>query len=132
GGLPWLGELVLVLWLAAGVAGLALLCWILARNWRSRGARPVLRTLRRARAGTDPKLGDPEQLVAALDAGLDALSDDDRDPRRAVIACWVRLEQAAGAAGAPRYPTDPAAELAPRPPRGRRASAPGLAAPAEG
>ena len=131
GGLPWLGELVLVLWLAAGVAGLALLCWVLARNWRRFSSRPVLRTLRRARAGTDPKLGDPERLVAALDAGLDALSDDDRDPRRAVIACWVRLEEAAVAAGVPRYPTDTAGELVLRLLRDRRVSEPALAGLAE-
>ena len=43
---------------------------------------------------------------AALDAGLEELSDTDRDPRRAVIACWVRLEDAAAAAGTPRHPGD--------------------------
>ena len=57
-----------------------------------------------------------EEVVAALDAGLVDLSDTDTDPRRAVIACWVRLEQAAAAAGMPRQigdspdrPGDPAA-----------------------
>ena len=35
----------------------------------------------------------------------------DADPRRAVIACWVRLEQAAAAAGTPRQPGDTSTEL---------------------
>jgi hypothetical protein len=49
--------------------------------------------------------------VAALDAGLEELSDTDRDPRRAVIACWVRLEDAAAAAGTPRHPGDSPTDL---------------------
>ena len=49
--------------------------------------------------------------MAALDAGLEELSDTDRDPRRAVIACWVRLEQAAAAAGTPRHPGDSPTDL---------------------
>ena len=52
-----------------------------------------------------------EDLIDALDAGLEELSDADRDPRRAVIACWVRLEQAAAAAGTPRHPGDTPADL---------------------
>jgi hypothetical protein len=52
-----------------------------------------------------------EDLVAALDAGLEELSDTDRDPRRAVIACWVRLEQAAAAAGTARLPGDSPTDL---------------------
>jgi Domain of unknown function (DUF4129) len=51
-----------------------------------------------------------EAAVAAVDAGLTELSDLDADPRRAVIGCWVRLEQAAAAAGTERRigdtPTD--------------------------
>lgn len=131
GGLPWLGDLLLVLWLAAVVAALVLLLWVLARRgWRRRGATPVLRTLRRPQTRTTVK-ADSEQLVAALDAGLVALSDDDRDPRRAVIACWVRLEEAAVAAGVPRYDTDTAGELVLRLLRDRRVSEPALAALAE-
>ena len=37
-----------------------------------------------------------------------------RDPRRAVIACWVRLEQAAAAAGTPRQPGDSPTDLVTR------------------
>src|SRR6476469_4708032 len=34
--------------------------------------------------------GDEAEMLAAVDAGLAELSDSDADPRRAVIACWVR------------------------------------------
>ncbi|WP_144121883.1 DUF4129 domain-containing protein [Catellatospora sichuanensis] len=57
------------------------------------------------------QLTDEEQVVAALDAGLLDLDDDAADPRTAVIACWVRLEQAAAAAGVPRLPDDTATDL---------------------
>jgi hypothetical protein len=70
--------------------------------------RRARRTGRRAPPPEAPRTA--EELVAALDAGLEELSDADRDPRRAVIACWVRLEQAAAAAGTVRLlgdsPTD--------------------------
>ncbi len=48
-------------------------------------------------------------MLAAVDAGLADL--DDGDPRAAVIACWVRLEEAAAAAGTPREPGDTPGEL---------------------
>lgn len=52
-----------------------------------------------------------EEVVAAIDAGITELSDNDADPRRAVIACWVRLEQAAAAAGTPRRISDSPTDL---------------------
>jgi hypothetical protein len=58
-----------------------------------------------------PEARTADDLVAALDAGLLDLSDTDRDPRRAVIACWVRLEQAAADAGTPRHPGDTPTDL---------------------
>jgi Domain of unknown function (DUF4129) len=51
-----------------------------------------------------------EEMLAAVDRGLVEL-DDDGDPRRAVIACWVRLERAAEAAGVPRKPGDTSTDL---------------------
>ncbi len=48
-------------------------------------------------------------VLAAVEAGLVDL--DDGDPRAAVIACWVRLEQAAAAAGTPREPGDTPSDL---------------------
>jgi len=51
-----------------------------------------------------------EEMLAAVDRGLVEL-DDDGDPRRAVIACWVRLEGAAEAAGVPHKPGDTSTDL---------------------
>jgi hypothetical protein len=52
-----------------------------------------------------------EEVLAAVDAGLEDLSDMDADPRRAVIACWLRLERAAAAAGTPRERGDTSTDL---------------------
>jgi hypothetical protein len=52
-----------------------------------------------------------DEVLAALDAGLVELSDTDVDPRRAVIACWVRLEHAAAGAGTPRQVGDSPTDL---------------------
>ncbi len=51
------------------------------------------------------------EVVAALDAGLLELDEAAADPRRAVIACWVRLERAAAAVGTPRLPGDTSTDL---------------------
>ncbi len=54
---------------------------------------------------------DRAKVLAAVDAGLSDLNDSDADPRRAVIACWVRLEEAAASAGTPRQPGDSPTDL---------------------
>jgi hypothetical protein len=51
------------------------------------------------------------EVVAAVEAGLLELDESDVDPRRAVIACWVRLERAAAAAGTPRELGDTSTDL---------------------
>jgi hypothetical protein len=109
--LEWIGDVVVLAWLAAAVAGLVLVLRALARRRGRRGAPMRVRALRRAGAAAGAGDSDEAPLLAALDAGLMALSDDDRDPRRAVIACWVRLEEAAVAAGIPRLDTDTAGDL---------------------
>ncbi|GAA4597702.1 hypothetical protein BJY16_002446 [Actinoplanes octamycinicus] len=105
-GLPdWIGTATTVLLVIVVVVMVVVLSWALIRD---AGRRRKGRTGRRAprRAGQTA-----EDLVAALDAGLEELSDTDRDPRRAVIACWVRLEQAAAEAGTPRHPGDSPTDL---------------------
>ena len=103
----WVGPAVLVLLAVVGVVLIVLLIWALVRekmrrrNRRIGNVRPALR----------PEARTADDLVAALDAGLLDLSDTDRDPRRAVIACWVRLEQAAADAGTPRHPGDTPTDL---------------------
>ncbi|GAA3336819.1 hypothetical protein GCM10020358_10810 [Amorphoplanes nipponensis] len=110
GELPdWTGTVALVVLGVLAVLVLGLVAWALVRQTLSRRAgRTGRRDPRRPESRT------AEDLVAALDAGLQELSDTDRDPRRAVIACWVRLEQAAAAAGTPRHAGDSPTDLVAR------------------
>jgi hypothetical protein len=101
--LPVLGGLLL----AVVVAGLLTVLWLMARGrLRSRPGRleePAATPVAAA-----------EEVVAVVDAGLSELSDTDLDPRRAVIACWIRLEQVTAAAGTPRQVADTPADLVTR------------------
>ncbi len=123
-GLPgWIGTVALVVLAIAGLVLIALAAWAIVRDQARRRQR---RAGRRAPAAPEPRTA--EDLVAALDAGLEELSDTDRDPRRAVIACWVRLEQAAAAAGTPRHAGDSPTDLVGRLLREQRVDAGVLAA----
>lgn len=107
GGLPdWVGTVALVLLCVVGLIVVGIVVVALLRDQAKRRAK---RKGKLARNRLQPRTAD--ELVAALDAGLEELSDTDRDPRRAVIACWVRLEQAAAAAGTPRHPGDTPTDL---------------------
>jgi ABC-type transporter Mla MlaB component len=122
-GLPgWVGTVALTVLAVAGLVVIALMVWAIVRDQARRRAR---------RAGRSPVVTEPrtaQDLVAALDAGLEELSDTDRDPRRAVIACWVRLEQAAAAAGTRRHAGDSPTDLVGRLLREQRVDAGVLAA----
>ena len=102
----WVGTAALVVLGIAGLVVIALVAWAIVRDQSRRRARR-----RGLRAPVQPEPRTAEDLVAALDAGLEELSDADRDPRRAVIACWVRLEHAAAAAGTRRHPGDSPTDL---------------------
>ncbi|MBB4766393.1 DUF4129 domain-containing protein [Amorphoplanes digitatis] len=110
GDLPdWVGRVALVVLGVLALAILGLVVWAVLRHQLGR------RGTRKGRLDTrrrEPRTA--EDLVAALDAGLQELSDTDRDPRRAVIACWVRLEDAAAAAGTPRHAGDSPTDLVAR------------------
>lgn len=128
-----LGDAVLVGLLAAVLALLVAGGWVLVRllrrsGWWS-GARRRYRLRRLRPAGTEPAAGGPPaaEVLAAVDEAV-ARSEDDPDPRRAVIACWVRLAEAAGEAGVPRHDSDTATDLVLRMLRGHRVSEPVLAA----
>jgi hypothetical protein len=109
-GLPdWVGAVALTVLIIIAVVFVAVLIWAFVRD-------QVRRQGRRRPHPTPAVTTNPsaDELVAAVDAGLEDLSDTDRDPRRAVIACWVRLEQAAAAAGTPRHPGDTPTDLVSR------------------
>ena len=104
-GLPdWVGTAALVLLGVVALTIVVVVGYALLRDRRRKAGKG-----RRHPKRNQPRTA--EELVAALDAGLEELSDTDRDPRRAVIACWVRLEQAAAAAGTPRHPGDSPTDL---------------------
>jgi hypothetical protein len=50
----------------------------------------------------------PDELVDTADARLALLKEG--EPRNAIVACWVDLEDSASAAGLPRHPAETAAE----------------------
>jgi hypothetical protein len=105
-GLPdWIGTATTVVLVLLVIAMVIVLTFALLRDANRR------RRNRTGRRGPRRAGNTAEDLVAALDAGLEELSDTDRDPRRAVIACWVRLEQAAAEAGTPRHPGDSPTDL---------------------
>ncbi|BCJ70997.1 hypothetical protein CS0771_05410 [Catellatospora sp. IY07-71] len=103
----WLGVVAIGVLLAIGVAVLVALLGAAARS-TTKFRRRAIRERPPVRIA---QFTDEEEVVAALDAGLLDLDDDAADPRTAVIACWVRLEQAAAAAGVPRLPGDTATDL---------------------
>jgi len=103
----WVGWVLSVLCAALILFVVGLLVWMVLRNklLGNTGTVPLddsapptpTETTRRVRA--------------ALDEGLADLDEEDSDPRRVVIACWVRLEEAAAAAGTPREVGDTSTEL---------------------
>jgi hypothetical protein len=122
-----LGDVVLALVLLVGLVAAVWAGWLLLRRVRRPGGGSWyrLRTLRPAPAAA--RSPDGESLLAAIDEAV-ARSEDDPDPRRAVIACWVRLTEAASHAGIPRTGSDTATDLVIRLLRGSRVSEPVLAA----
>jgi hypothetical protein len=113
----WLGVLAKLLGgvlavLAVVVAGL--LIWKYAPRLRLAFRRPgTSETDAPSPAGSeDPR---SEQAVrSAVDTGIGELDDESTDPRRTVIACWLRLEAAATSAGVEHPPQDAPADLVTR------------------
>lgn len=107
----WLLYVLGGLLIAVIAVGLLVAIWLMVRGrvW----SRP--RRLDEPAAAPRTAAGQAaDQVVAAVDAGLSDLSDVDLDPRRAVIACWLRLEQVAAAAGTPRQVADTPTDLVTR------------------
>ncbi|WP_433390081.1 DUF4129 domain-containing protein [Micromonospora sp. KLBMP9576] len=105
----WVGVAVVVLLGLALLAAIAYLVWTLVQGALRRTTRALPpQRARRTAAGT------AREVAAALDAGLEELDDQDTDPRTAVIACWVRLEETAAGAGVPRLAGDTPTDLVTR------------------
>lgn len=121
----WLAPLAIGAAVVVGVVVLVLVARVVGRRAAGRRLRPLPSGGGRRRAADDG------ELLAAVDAGLADLSDTDGDPRRAVIACWLRLEEAAAVAGTPRHESDTATDLVVRLLRSHQVSEPVLAGLAE-
>ncbi|MFI7575224.1 DUF4129 domain-containing protein [Micromonospora sp. NPDC049497] len=105
----WIATAALVLLGLAVLVVFGWLAWTLVRGAIRRTTRALpSRAPRRDTEGT------AREMVAALDASLVELDDTDTDPRVAVIACWVRLEEAAAGAGVPRLAGDTPTDLVSR------------------
>ncbi|HET9290223.1 MAG TPA: DUF4129 domain-containing protein [Actinomycetes bacterium] len=87
-------------WIVAGVALAAMVTVVAAQLAADR---------RRRRPPKTPA----ERLVDLLDDTLEDL-ESERDPRRAVIAAWARMEHGLAAAGLPRHPAEAPFEYAGR------------------
>ncbi|MFC4148314.1 DUF4129 domain-containing protein [Micromonospora mangrovi] len=105
----WILDAVLVLLALAILLAIGYLVWTLVTGALRRTTRAV--PVARARRSAE---GTAREVVAALDAGLVELDDRSTDPRTAVIACWVRLEEAAEEAGVPRLAGDTPTDLVSR------------------
>lgn len=99
------------------------LFWSLLRERWGRLRRPA----RPASVSTAEPVPDGKgRLSEAVEESIAELDDTATDPRRAVIACWVRLEQVAATVGTPRSPSDTSTDLVARLLTEHRISAPVL------
>ncbi len=95
---------------AIAVAVVGFLIWYVIKLWLD--AAPARQN---AKAIAEiPPLTRREAVIAAVDAGISELARADGDSRSAIIACWVRLEHVAEAAGTPRSAGDTSSDLVER------------------
>jgi len=106
---PWVRTLLNVLCTGAVVALVGALLWFALRDRLS-----IRKAIPPAASAEEVRRQVREQVRAAVDEGLSDLDVSDTDARRAVIACWARLEAAAAAAGTQRQPGDTSTELVER------------------
>jgi hypothetical protein len=110
GDLPgWVGIVVLSVGVAFVLVIVGLLIRLFLRNGRFGRSRTVEET-----TPTPSATQTARRVWDVLNEGLSDLDEDESDPRRVVIACWVRLEEAAAAAGFGRAAGDTSTELVTR------------------
>ncbi|WP_153396987.1 DUF4129 domain-containing protein [Ornithinicoccus halotolerans] len=100
-GLPW--DVLLALLVTLVVLGL--LVRVILRLLGDRGQEPQ---------EEQDGLEELEALVAATSAQQRARAAAEEDPRNAVVACWVALEDAAASSGLPRGPAETSMEFTSR------------------
>jgi hypothetical protein len=100
----WIEAVVWTICVLVLIAIVLFLGWYVLRDTIQARGRP----LTAERPSTGP-VSQVAEVAAALSAGLDELARG-HDPRSVVIACWVRLEQAAGDVGTPRRASDAPAD----------------------
>lgn len=118
----WVGYLITGLCLTVVAVVVAAILWAILRD-KLAERKPVLEPVSPEELRREVQ----ERIRAAVDVGLADLDVADRDPRRAVIACWARLEAAAAAAGTERHPGDTPSEFVQRLLGAHAVSAPVLA-----
>src|SRR5690606_35295363 len=111
---PWLATTMTVIAALILGAGAVAVVWLLVRHRRRLRLRFAFSGPVHQAATEQDEGADDEAVTAAVRAGLEALDDEDGDPRRAVIACWPSLEAAAMNAGVERRPDDAPADLVAR------------------
>lgn len=117
----WVGTAVAVFCLLVVAVVVGLLVWHVMRDRMRVRSAPLA-----VAPDPAPAVVAAAEVVAALDAGLSNLNDQDSDARLAVIACWVRLEEAAATAGTPRHAGDTPTDLVGRLLAAHRVSGPVL------
>jgi hypothetical protein len=104
----WVTFLILSVLAAMALAIVVAVIWALVRSWLKPNADELITT-----ETDEHRLESQREAVRqAVEQGLVGL--DEGDPRAAVIACWVRLEEAAAAAGTPREVSDTPTDLVTR------------------
>jgi hypothetical protein len=103
----WFGTAAAVLVAVFAAVTIGVVLWFLLRGWLDGRSRRIL-DLGTAGATLATRR---EAVLDAVDASLAELARADGDARSAVIACWVRLEEVAEAAGTPRHTADTPTDL---------------------
>ena len=104
-GLSIVGVLVEILAVLVGAAVLFAFVYYVVRLVRYRLERPREEAFEALPDVADSVVDDAESQLAALAEG---------EPRNAIVACWLRLEETVSTAGLPRRPSETSAEFTAR------------------
>ncbi|MGH3714155.1 MAG: DUF4129 domain-containing protein [Micromonosporaceae bacterium] len=110
----WGGLTQLLATVLAALVVVALIAVLGTLLWRELRDRVSLRPRIRQPDEQELAARHKAEVKAAVEAGLEELAATGNDPRSAVIACWLRLEKAAAAAGTQRAPSDTPGDLVAR------------------